>query len=93
MKIYKNPWVSGESYFIKTGPVKTGKYEAAKIAGYIVEFWNGRWIVRKAQFYNRDIAEMPIVAENKKSIASVIDKAILDAVLNLARKAEKETVQ
>lgn len=90
MKIYKNPWVTRENYFVKTGPAKSAKCEPAKSTGYSIDFWNGRWIVRKAQFYNKSIAEMPIVAENSKSIASVIDKAILDAVLNAVRKADKE---
>lgn len=90
VKIYKNPWVTRESYFVKTGPAKSAKCEAAKSTGYSIDFWDGRWIVRKAQFYDKSIAEMPVVAENNKSIASVIDKAILDAVLNLVRKTEKE---
>lgn len=90
VKIYKNPWVTRESYFVKTGPAKSAKCEAAKSTGYSIDFWDGRWIVRKAQFYNSSVAKMPIVAENSKSIASVIDKAILDAVLRLVGKTDKE---
>lgn len=34
MKIYKNPWVTRESYFVKTGAAKLAKMEAAKSSGY-----------------------------------------------------------
>ena len=29
MRIYKNPWVTRESYFVKTGTAKPAKMEAA----------------------------------------------------------------
>ena len=29
MKIYKNPWVTRESYLVKTGAAKSAKMEAA----------------------------------------------------------------
>jgi hypothetical protein len=81
MKIYKNPWVTRESYFVKTGAVKSAKMEAPKSAGYAIDFWDGKWNVRKAMYYNQSLAEMPVIAENRASIQAVIDKAILDAVL------------
>ena len=81
MKIYKNPWVTRESYFVKTGAVKSAKMEAPKSAGYAIDFWDGKWNVRKAMYYNQSLAEMPVIAENRVSIQTVIDKAILDAVL------------
>ncbi len=85
MKIYKNPWVSRESYFVKTGAAKSAKMEAAKSIGYSVDFWDGKWKVRKATYYNKSLAEMPVVCENRVSIQGVINKAVLDAVLGLAR--------
>ena len=81
MKIYKNPWVTRESYFVKPGAVKSAKMEAPKSAGYAIDFWDGKWNVRKAMYYNQSLAEMPVIAENRVSIQTVIDKAILDAVL------------
>lgn len=81
MKIYKNPWVTRESYFVKTGAAKSAKMEAAKSAGYSIDFWGGRWNVRKAEYYNRSLAEMPVIAESRASIQAVIDKAVLDTVL------------
>ncbi len=83
MKIYKNPWVTRESYFVKTGTAKSAKMEAAKSAGYSVDFWNGKWIVRKAEYYNKSLAEMPVVIENRTNIQAIIDRAILSAVLDL----------
>lgn len=83
MKIYKNPWVTRESYFVKTGAAKSAKMEAAKSAGYSVDFWNGKWIVRKAEYYNKSLAEMPVVIENRTNIQAIIDRAILSAVLDL----------
>lgn len=84
MKIYKNPWVSRESYFVKTGAAKSAKMEAAKSTGYSVDFWDGKWKVRKATYYNKSLAEMPVVCENKVSIQAVIGKAVLDAVHGFA---------
>lgn len=80
MKIYKNPWVTRESYFVKTGAAKSAKMEAAKSTGYSVDFWDGKWKVRKATYYNKSLDEMPVVCENKVSIQAVIEKAVLDAV-------------
>lgn len=81
MKIYKSPWVSRESYFVKTGAARSAKMEAAKSTGYSVDFWDGKWKVRKATYYNKSLAEMPVVCENRVSIQGVINKAVLDAVL------------
>lgn len=36
MKIYKNPWVTRESYFVKTGTAKSAKMEASKSSGYSI---------------------------------------------------------
>lgn len=38
MKVYKNPFVIRESYFVKTGKGHSYKMEAPKSKGYIVEF-------------------------------------------------------
>lgn len=78
MKVYKSPWVSRESYFVKTGAAGTAT------TGYSVEFWNGKWIVRRTRYLTRDLKEMPIVAENdvdfKKFIEEIIKTAVLTAV-------------
>ena len=84
MKIYKNPWVTRESYFVKTGAARSAKMEAAKSTGYSVDFWDGKWKVRKATYYNKSLDEMPVVCENKVSIQAVIEKAVLDAVRGFA---------
>lgn len=89
MKIYKNPFVSRESYFVKTGKARTGEAEATASKGYSVEFIDGKWEVREAVYYDFSLRdELPIVAENKVSIKSVIEKAILNAVLDLVKGGE-----
>lgn len=93
MKIYKNPWVTRESYFVKTGAAKSAKMEAAKSAGYSVDFWNGKWIVRKAEYYNKSLAEMPVVIENRTNIQAIIDRAILSAVLDLVGEVNMNCVK
>lgn len=86
MKIYKNPFVSRESYFVKTGKAFSYKSEASKSKGYIVEFLNGKWNVREGQYYDMSLRdEMPIIAENKVSVQRVIETAILNAVLDLVK--------
>ena len=74
MKVYKSPWVSRESYFVKTGSAGT------TTTGYVVEFWNGKWIVEEAEYYTRDVKTMPVVAENNIDLKDVIKNAILSAV-------------
>ena len=91
MKIYKNPFVSRESYFVKTGKAFSCKNEASKSKGYAIEFIDGKWQVREAQCYDFSLrAEMPIVAENKVSIQSVIENAILKAVLESVKGGADE---
>ena len=88
MKIYKNPWVTRESYFVKTGAAKSAKMEAAKSNGYSIDFWDGKWVVRKTAYYNKSLSEMPVVCENKYSLQALIDKAIVDAVLGFVEGAK-----
>ena len=90
MKIYQNPWVTRESYFVKTGTAKSAKMEAAKSSGYSIDFWNGKWVVRKTAYYNKSLSEMPVVCENKCSLQARIDKAIVDAVLGFVEAAKMD---
>lgn len=76
MKVYKNPWVSYESYFVKTGE------EGIMTTGYSVELLNGIWIVVKTKYVTRDIKMMPVVAENNIDLKDVFKDAILSAVHN-----------
>ena len=88
MRIYKNPWVTRESYFVKTGTAKSAKMEAEKSNGYSIDFWDGKWVVRKTAYYNESLSEMPVICENRCSLQTRIDKAIVDTVLGLV-EAEK----
>ena len=92
MKIYKNPWVTWESYFVRTGAARSARMEAAKSSGYSIDFWDGKWKVRKATYYNKTLVEMPVVCENRVSIQGVIDKAVLDAVLGFVRAEKNDSV-
>lgn len=74
MKIYKSPWVSYESYFVKTGE------EGIMTTGYSVELLNGIWIVVKTKYATRDIKMMPVAAENNIDLKDVFKDAILSAV-------------
>ena len=91
MKIYKNPFVSRESYFVRTGKGFSHKGEAAKSVGEGIEFWDGKWEVRKGAYYDYSLKdELPIVAENRVSIQKVIETAILNAVLDLVKGVQNE---
>lgn len=84
MKVYKNPYVSRESSFIKTGKGHSYKMEASKSKGYIVEFIDGKWQVRDGFYYDSFLRnDMPVIAESKVSIKSIIDRAIVNSVLGL----------
>ena len=74
MKIYKSPWVSYESYFVKTGE------EGNMTTGYSIELLNGIWIVVKTKYVTRDIKMMPVAAENNIDLKDVFKDAILSAV-------------
>lgn len=74
MKVYKSPWVSYESYFVKTGE------EGIMTTGYSVELLNGIWIVVKTKYVTRDIKMMPVAAENNIDLKDVFKDAILSAV-------------
>lgn len=76
MKVYKNPWVSYESYFVKTGE------EGIMTTGYSVELLNGIWIVVKTTYVTIDIKMMPVAAENNIDLKDVFRDAILSAVHN-----------
>lgn len=72
MKVYKSPWVSRESYFVKTGEEET------MTTGYSVELWNGKWEVGKTGYFTRDVKMMPVVADI--DLKDVFKDAILSAV-------------
>lgn len=90
MKIYKNPWVTRESYFVKTGTARSAKMEAAKSSGYSIDFWDGKWVVSKTAYYNKDLSEMPVVCENRCNLQARIDKAIVDTVLGFVGLAKMD---
>ena len=84
MKIYKNPYVTYDSYFVKTGKAPTRKMEAPASKGYNIHNMNGKWEVDKVRIYDGALKnEFSLVAENRVSIDKVIEKAVLDAVLKL----------
>lgn len=80
MKVYKTPWVSRESYFVKTGESSGAGYSSF-VYGYSIDYWDGKWEVRKTQYHRGALAEMPVVAENRISLQGCIDEAIREAIL------------
>lgn len=91
MKVYKNPFVSRESYFVKTGKAYSYKNEASKSKEYIIEFISGKWEVRDGCYYDFYLKnELQVSAENTVSIKSVIDRAIVNAVLDLVGETKIE---
>ena len=82
MKIYKNPFVKREHYFVATEKTTISKVNAHK--GYIVEFLDGSWRVGKGIYYDFTLdKEFPLIAEDRTSINTVIEKAVMNAVLDL----------
>ncbi len=65
--------------------------EATASKGYQVQFWDGKWEVKEAQYYDFSLRnDMPVIAEDKTSIKSVIERAILNAVLDLVGSAKMD---
>lgn len=87
MKVYKNPWVSRESYFVKTG-ASSGAGYSSLVYGYSIDYWNGKWEVRKTKYHLGALAEMPVVAENRISLQYCIDDAIKEAILSAVHNAK-----
>ncbi len=90
MIIYKNPWVSRESYFVRMGAAHSAKMEPAKSSGYSVDFWNGEWHVRKTAYYNNSLKEMPVIVNNRVSFLAEVDKAIVNIVLGFIEESKKD---
>ena len=88
MKIYKNPYVSYDSYYVKTGKAPSlGKFEAAASKGYCIHNRNGKWEIEKVRIYDGVLKnEFSVVAENRVSIDKVIEEAVKGAVLKLVRE-------
>lgn len=85
MKIYKNPYVSYDSYYVKTGKAPShGKFEAAASKGYSIHNRNGKWEIERVRYYDGAVEkEFSLVAENRVSIDKVIEEAVKGAVLKL----------
>lgn len=84
MKIYKNPFVSYDSYFVKTGKAPTGKMEASASKGYEIHNMNGTWEIREVEYYDYHVQTgHPLVVENHVAVKSIIEEAVLGAVLKL----------
>lgn len=84
MKIYKNPWVSRESYFVKTNS------DRSITRGYSIDFWQGKWNVRKTSYYNSSLSEMPVIFEDNRSFQTLLDKAIVNIILHNVNSQRKE---
>lgn len=82
MKIYKNPWASHECYFVKCGPARSYRNEASKSGGYDIILTEKGWVIRKAEYYNMTIKEMPLICESRETLQSLIAKTVLDHALN-----------
>lgn len=82
MTIYKNPFVSRESYFLALGSAKSAKMEAAKTRGYIIEEIDGKWNIRYGRFYNMSLEnDMPVVANiSEARLKGAVINLVLDAV-------------
>lgn len=94
MKIYKNPFVSRLCYFVNTGKAFSYTGEPSKSKGYQVQFLDGKWEVKEVCYYDFSLRDdMPVIAENNTSIQSIIEKAVLNAVLDLvgANKLDRPT--
>ena len=87
MKVYKSPWVSRESYFVKTWASNGAGYSSL-VHGYSIDYWDGKWEVRKTQYFRGSLANLPVVAENRISLQRCIEDAIKDAILSAVRNAK-----
>lgn len=89
MKIYKNPFVSQESYFIPIGPARTAKGEAKATRGYIIEEFAGSWSIRSGAYYDHILQEkLEVVGEIKKQ---VLEDAVINCVLKEIEGNENRT--
>ena len=65
--------------------------ESSASKGYSIDFMDGKWVVSNAQYYDFTLKkELPVIAENKVSINSIIERAILNAVLDLVGSAKMD---
>lgn len=80
MKVYRNPHVSREEYFVAEQPMRKYKNEASGTAGYIVDVENGEIkYVDRGAVYNQDLKEWPLVG-SVPSIKKMIGAEVLKVV-------------
>lgn len=77
--IFRNLWAGYETYFVYQSSVWSYKNEPPKVQGYGMAFVNGKWKVKKAQYYTRDLQNdtehFPVVGHID------VDKVLIDAIL------------
>jgi hypothetical protein len=84
VKIYKNPFVSYDSYFVKTGKASTRKMEASASKGYEIHNMKGQWEIHEVEYYDYHVKTgHPLIAENHVAVKTIIEEAVLNAVLRL----------
>lgn len=91
MKIYKNPWVRYDCYFLRTGNASSAKMEASSSTGYDIFFRDGAWSIRKSRYYNRTLKEMPVIAETIP-LEKIILNHVTDVINEATGGADNDTI-
>lgn len=92
-KLYQNKWAGYETYFTPCFPVRTRKNESDAIGGYEITNVNGKWICRKAQYYNgplKDNEDFPVVGKVKINILGYVRDMMLEALKKRTDEQIKE---
>lgn len=76
MTIYKN----GLCYFVKAAPAPMRPGKEPSSAGYEVYQSAGAWYCDIEEYYDYDLERLPIVAETKHDISTIIKNGIIAAV-------------
>lgn len=91
--LYQNKYAGYETYFTPLFPVRTGKGESYLNGGYEITNVNGKWICRKAQYYNRslkDNEDFPVVGKVKINILGYVRDMMLEALKKRTDEQIKE---
>ena len=79
--VFKNLWASYESYFIYQMPGRSAKREAKRSSGYVIYNVDGKWSIRRGDFYTCDLEDrehFPIVGH--LDVETVLINAVLDII-------------
>lgn len=92
--IFKNLYAGYDCYFVYQRPGRSAKCEAAKSNGYMLHNANGKWEIKRADYYTQDLKDrehFPIV--DNIDIDGIIINSLLNLLESMGHIEQKEKIE